>query len=74
MTTTTKHRRFIPEIEYYCRNCACVKKLRVGTSRTFGREKIVVCRSDHYFTCQDRRTDDIWERLPFFYFAYDLNN
>lgn len=40
MTTTTKHRCFIPEIEYYCRNCACVKKLRVGTchgtSRTFG--------------------------------------
>ena len=37
------HLRSIPEIEYYFRNCACVRKLRVGTghgtSRTFGPEK-----------------------------------
>ena len=31
------------------------------------RKKIVVRRSDNNFTCQDCRTDDIWERLEYMF-------
>jgi hypothetical protein len=52
-------------------NRACSKNINHGTVMEhvghMVRKKIVVCRSDNNFTCQNRRTDDIWERLEYMF-------